>query len=297
MLSPPAGVRATNIFKRSKTWGNLKGGPPANLPIHLPANMLKVMHALHLLISFALLGSVALGQAATTPPTFDVASVRPSQHLVGPDYNNQITYSPAGMTGRNVTLKRLVAEAYHLQLNQVLGPNWLDQNEYDIDARAAGASTKEQMATMLRSLVAERFNLTEHSEVREMQVYELVIGKSGSKIRLGHDGEAARGTAGFHFHGDMRQFADLLAVQFSIPAAEDPSQPARAGGTPIPVVDKTGLAGTYDFSVDLHLELGTDMFALWQRALQDQLGLRIESRKGSVAVLVVDGAAKIPTAN
>jgi len=267
------------------------------LPIHVPANILRSMHALRLLFSFALLGSVALGQAATTPPTFDVASVKASQHLVGPDDNNQITYAPAGMTGRNVTLKRLVAEAYHLQLNQVSGPNWLEQNEYDIDARAAGAVTREQMAMMLRSLVAERFKLTEHSEMREMHVYELVIGKSGSKIHPVSDGEAVRAAAGFHFHGDMRQFADLLAVQFSIPAAVDPSQPVRAGGAPIPVLDKTGLAGTYDFSVDVHPELGTDMFALWQRALQDQLGLRIESRKGSVPVLVVDGAAKTPTAN
>jgi uncharacterized protein (TIGR03435 family) len=268
-----------------------------NLPIYFPANMLKAMLALRLLLPFALLGSVAFGQTATTAPTFDVASVKPSQHLVGPDYNNQITYAPAELTGRNVTLKRLVAEAYHLQLNQVSGPSWLDQNEYDVDARAAGAVTREQMAAMLRSLLAERFNLTEHSEMREMHVYELVLGKSGSKISPVNDKDAVKTTAGFHFHGDMRQFADLLAVQFSIPAAVDPNQPVRAGGTPIPVVDKTGLAGTYDFSVDVHPELGTDMFALWQRALQDQLGLRIESRKGSVPVLVVDGAAKIPTAN
>jgi uncharacterized protein (TIGR03435 family) len=255
------------------------------------------MHAPRLLLSFALLGSVAFGQAATTTPTFDVASVKQSQHSVGPDYNNQITYSPAGMTGRNVTLKRLLAEAYHLQLNQVAGPNWLEQNEYDVDARAAGASTREQMAAMLRSLLAERFKLTEHTEMREMHVYELVIGKSGSKLRPVDDGETVKATAGFHFHGDMRQFADLLAVQFSIPAAVDPSQPVRAGGAPMPVLDKTGLAGTYDFSVDMHPELGTDMFALWQRALEDQLGLRIESRKGSVPVLVVDGAAKTSTEN
>jgi uncharacterized protein (TIGR03435 family) len=62
-------------------------------------------------------------------------------------------------------------------------------------------------------------------------------------------------------------------------------------------VDKTGLQGVFDFSVDIHPELGTDMFASWQRVLEDQLGLRIESRKGNVAVLVVDGAAKTPTEN
>jgi uncharacterized protein (TIGR03435 family) len=259
--------------------------------------MLEAMRALSILISFALSSSVAVGQTSATAPAFDVASVKPSQHLVGPDYNNQLSYSPTGIIARNVTLKRLVAEAYQLQLNQVLGPSWLEKNEYDIDARSAGAGTREEHALMLRSLVAQRFKLTEHSEMREMRVYELVIGKSGSKIRPMRDGESSTAAAGFHFHGDLRQFADLLAVQLSIPAADNPAQPARASTSPIPVLNKTGLPGIFDFSVDIHPELGTDMFTSWQRALEDQLGLRIESRKGNVAVLVVDEAARIPTEN
>lgn len=255
------------------------------------------MRALSFFISLALSSSVALGQASTVAPAFDVASVKQSQRFVGPDYNNQLTYSPTGVTARNVTLKRLVAEAYHLQLNQVLGPSWLDKNEYDIGAKAAGVGTREQMALMLRSLIAERFKLTQHSEMREMRVYELVIGKSGSKIRPKSDGETATAPAGFHFHGDLRQFADLLAVQLSIPASDNPGEPARASASPISVLDKTGLPGIFDFSVDIHPELGTDMFTSWQRALEYQLGLRIESRKENVPVLVVDEAARIPTEN
>jgi uncharacterized protein (TIGR03435 family) len=150
---------------------------------------------------------------------------------------------------------------------------------------------------MLRSLVAERFKLTEHSEMREMRVYELVIGKSGSKIHPISEGETPTTGAGFHFHGDLRQFADLLAVQLSIPALDNPAEPARASASPISVLDKTGLPGIFDFSVDIHPELGTDMFALWQRALEDQLGLRIEGRRGNVTVLVVDAAERIPTEN
>jgi uncharacterized protein (TIGR03435 family) len=95
----------------------------------------------------------------------------------------------------------------------------------------------------------------------------------------------------------MRQFADLLAIQFSIPAAQNPSEPVRAGGSLIPVLDKTGLQGTYDFNVEMRPELGTDAFTGWKRALEEQLGLRIESRKGQVPVVVVDDAAKVPTAN
>jgi len=259
--------------------------------------MLTDMRALCLLMSLVLPTAVIVGQVAPSAPSFEVASVKPSQHTVGPDYNNQLTYSQNGLTARNVTLKRLVAEAYVVQLNQVSGPNWLDQNEYDIDARTAGANTREQMAPMLRTLLAGRFNLVEHNEAREMRVYELVVGKSGPRIHALKDGETPATQAGFHFHGDMRQFADLLAAQFSIPAPQNPSEPARGFGPQIPVVDKTGLAGVFDFSVDMRPDLGTDMFTAWQRALRDQLGLSLESRKENLSVIFVDSAAKIPTEN
>ena len=117
------------------------------------------MRALPLLICLTFPATITLGQA------FDVASVRPSQHEVGPDYNNQITYSPTGLAARNATLKRLIAEAYHLQLNQISGPGWLDRNEYDIQAKAASGN-RQQMEPMLRNLLTERFNLKEHRQTR-----------------------------------------------------------------------------------------------------------------------------------
>jgi len=254
------------------------------------------MRALSLIAFLLLPSSVADGQAAATAPAFEVASVRPSQRVVGPDYNNQITYSPTEFTAKNVTLKRLIAEAYRLQMNQISGPSWLDHDEYDIEAKSAGAS-REQMAPMLQSLLGERFKLIKHSETREMRVYELVIGRSGPKIQQTNAGETEKAQAGFHYHGDMRDLADLIAVQLSIPTLSSPNEPARASGPPIPVVDKTGLQGMFDFSVDIRPELGTDMFTAWQRFLEDRLGLRLENRKGNVEVLVVDGAAKNPTEN
>jgi len=65
----------------------------------------------------------------------------------------------------------------------------------------------------------------------------------------------------------------------------------------IPVLDKTGFSGICDFTADVRPELGTDPFSLWQRALRDQLGLRIESRRGQVEVIVIDDAAEIPIPN
>jgi len=247
-----------------------------------------------------LLGLIAipLTQAQTARPAFEVASVRPSQREVGPDYNNQITYSGDRFVGKNVTLKRLVAEAWHCQMNQLSGPAWIDRNEYDIESRVPAGTDPQQEALMIRGLLSQRFHLKEHNETREMRVYELTVGKGGPKIQPVKAGATENGAGpGFHFHGNMRQLADLLAVQFSIPAASDPSMPVRAGGRMIPVLDKTGLPGTYDFSVDQRPEPGTDAFTGWKRTLEDQFGLEIKSRKAGVPFIVVDDAEKMPTAN
>jgi uncharacterized protein (TIGR03435 family) len=95
----------------------------------------------------------------------------------------------------------------------------------------------------------------------------------------------------------MREFAGLLAVQFSIPPPQDPTQPARAGGPPPLVIDRTGLSGIYDFNVAMQPELNTESFTAWQRVLEAQLGLRLESKKTGVTVVVVDDALKMPTEN
>jgi uncharacterized protein (TIGR03435 family) len=130
-----------------------------------------------------------------------------------------------------------------------------------------------------------------------MRLYELAPDRAGPKIRPIGEGETAKDGGGLRFHGEMRQFADFLAVQLSIPASDNPSQPAIAGGPMVPVLDKTGLTGTYDFSVEIKPEPGSDMFTLWQRELPQRLGLRLESRRGPIEVIAIDSAARIPTAN
>lgn len=261
--------------------------------------MLNGMRLPLLIATVSMLSVASLGQSKAPPPTFEVASVRPSQHEVGPDYNNQITYSGDRFTGKNVTLKRLVAESWHCQMSQVSGPPWIDRNEYDVEARVPAGAQHDQIAVMLRMFLYERFHLKEHTGKRLGRVYELKVGKSGAKIQPVGSGTANAATgSGFHFHGDMRQFADLLAVQFSMPAPESPDVPVRAGGKVRPVIDKTGLQGIYDFSVEQHPELGTDAFTAWKRALEDQLGLDIvDNGKADFLVVFVDDADKVPTAN
>jgi uncharacterized protein (TIGR03435 family) len=231
-------------------------------------------------------------------PSFDVISVKPSQRTLGKDANSRISFSAAGLSGRNVTLKHLITQAYHLQPHQVLGgPAWLDSNEYDLDAKAAGPSSREQLQLMLRTLLGSRFGLSVHKDTKELRVYELVVDKTGPKIHAVKDGEVPATPAGRRFHGDLEQFANLLSIQLTIPAMDDPSKPGIASAAPVPVLDKTALPGIFDFSVDMKPELGVDMFTLWQRVLQEQLGLKLENRKANVDVLVVDHAEKVPPAN
>lgn len=243
-----------------------------------------------------LLASVSAAQPPIVP-AFEVASVKPSQQTVGPDYNNHIAISHSAFTAHNATLRRLIAEAYELQSRQISGPAWLDQNEYEIDARASAPARPGAIDLMLRALLSDRFHLKQHTEMREMRIYALVVSPSGPKIHPATATEAATTSGGYHFRGDMRRFADFLAVQFSIPAAVDPAQPSRAGGPMLPVVDKTGLSGDYDFTADIRPELGLDSFTLWRRALREQLGLDVESTRERVEILVVDEAAKMPAPN
>jgi uncharacterized protein (TIGR03435 family) len=252
-------------------------------------------------VTIAVSSLVCLG-SALSGQSFDVASIKPSQRLVGKDAMTPIAVGPAGLSGRNVTLKRLIVQAYGLQPHQIFGgPNWLDAAEYDIDAKAGGPVSREQLGLMLRTLLADRFKLTLHRDANELRVYELVADKSGPKIHAVKDGETSTAKTGGagprNFRGDLQQFANFLSVQLSIPAIDDPGKPSIASGPPVPVVDRTGLPGVFEINVDLKPEPGVDMFALWQRVLQDRLGLKLESRKTKVDVLVIDRAERIPTAN
>ena len=186
-----------------------------------------------------------LGQAQPTPG-------RPG--LQRPD--NLLAFRHS--TGRNVTLKRLVAEAWHCQLNQVLGPSWLDQNEYDIAARAPEDASREQISLMLRKLLTDRFQLKRHDASSPDARVRVADRPRWPQNPSGSEPEALQRSQDLDFTSAATcgSFADLLAIQFSIPAPSSPGVPVKAGGAATPVLDKTGLEGIYDFSVDLPSRTG-----------------------------------------
>lgn len=246
------------------------------------------------LLLLALFGAVACAQS------FDVASVKLSVKPVGKDYNNQIVTGPSSFNAKNVTLQRLIVEAYSLAPPQVFGgPKWLDEAEYDVEAKVDRAVSREELRRMLQPLLASRFHLVFHHETRELKVYELVADKGGPKIQPVKEGEGTPAPLGSrHFHGDLQQLANLISIQLTIPAAtDDPSRPSYASAAPIPVFNRTGLTGLYDFDVEMKMEPGVPSFNLWQRVLQEQLGLKLDSRKMPVDGVVVDSADRVPAAN
>jgi uncharacterized protein (TIGR03435 family) len=227
-----------------------------------------------------LLAGAAFGQAA-----FPVASVKASARVLGKDYRKPIAVGEDRLTGRNVSLKDLLVEAYGMEPFGISGPGWIDENEYDVETRTDGAVSREQMRGMLQRLLAERFQIASHREEKTVKVHALVVDKNGPKLK-----PAGRGPG-----GGLRQLARIISIQLTIPAISDPTRPSMASGPPVPVIDKTGLTGEYDLPMGLPPGDG-DMFEAWQRKLKD-IGLRLESQRAEVSFLVIDRAEKVPIAN
>jgi uncharacterized protein (TIGR03435 family) len=225
--------------------------------------------------------------------SFEVASVRVSRTVIG--HEGVITTGPQRFAGHNATLKRLVFEAWQTPYDRITGgPAWVNSDEYDVEAKASAPVSLQELRLMLRTLLAERFKLQVHTEKREGRVYALVAAKSGPKL----GGPLEQDAPGLWiFHGDLSQFADVLALKLTMPMQEDPTVPAVARGTPVPVINKTGIEGIFDFALKIRPDRETDTFMFWQRTLQDQLGLRLESQKDAVEFLVIDHVERAPSAN
>jgi len=248
------------------------------------------------LVRISLLTSLAILRAQT----FDVTSVKLSEKPVGKDYNNHITIGPSTFTAHNITLKRLIVEAYSIEPPQVFGgPKWLDETEYDVEAKAAQAVPRDELRKMLQPMLAARFHLSIHRETRELKIFELVVDKGGPKVQPVKDGEGTPAPLGSrHFHGDLQQLANLISIQLTIPVAtDDPSRPSIASGTPVPVFNKTDLVGTYDLDIEFKLDPTIPSFNRWQSILQEQFGLKLESRKSPIEGIVVESADRVPVAN
>jgi uncharacterized protein (TIGR03435 family) len=247
---------------------------------------------------------------ASSDNSFEVASIKPNvSRQVGSFID---AMRPGGrFTATNWTLGQLLGLAYRIRSYQLFGgPGWVDSDQFDIVAKANRPYTSSEFPDLLRVLLTDRFKLTVHSETRELRRYALTVmrpGRLGPRIKVAKEDCAAllaKGTpplpengkmppcaaethAGRHFIGravTMTQFARMLAFQ-----------------TQATVIDGTELTGGFDIELDWLPETeasllnepptrvdGVSIFT----AVREQLGLKLEPKKGPVEVIVIDHAEK-----
>jgi uncharacterized protein (TIGR03435 family) len=293
-------------------------------------------------IVYSSLSVFALAQASDADVTFEVASVKPSGPL-GPgafagSRGGPGTADPGRIQYSRVPLKRLLMDAYGVQDHQIIGPSWLESELYDVDAKLPPDTGSERFKRMLINMLNERFNINLHKEAREFSGYRLVVAKGGSKLT------PLSAPPALVPESDLDPGKKQKNDPF--PTLPPGNQPAMAGSTRnrvkrvaarmttteglagflehevgLPVVDRSGLSGSYDFRLEFSTEgLGGAMYVAVAAAaaarqvqglppfaddggptlflaLERQLGLQLESSKVSLMVLVVDRANKVPTAN
>ncbi len=261
----------------------------------------------------------AVDSRAQPPAQFDVASIR---------LNNSGTTTmkfpiPSGgrLQATNIPLKVLITFAHGVLNSQILGaPDWTGSERFDVDARAAGTSfTREQYQQMLQSLLAERFGLRTHRETRDLPTYELFVTRTGSRLKAADPQACDPAGARANPNGDHR--AGVTCGSFYTgPASLDGRSMSMAGFCNTlaivlgrPVADQTGLSGLFDVHLDFDPEgvnLGNGSSGLSTEAdksdgtrpsifsaLQQQLGLRLQSHKEPAEVLVIDRLDRLPSGN
>jgi uncharacterized protein (TIGR03435 family) len=221
-----------------------------------------------------------------TPPAFEVATIKPA--APSPDGHTHINYPPNNrFSATNITLLTLMQWAYGMPERQILeGPSWLSSTRFDIQAEAdlgdrMKSLTSEQgnelKRRMVQALLVDRFQLKLHTETRTLPAYDLVVAKGGTKLQPSQSNGKSFGIGRTHFEG---QGLGVTSI------AEDLSKI-----TGRVVVDKTSLTGRYDFKLlwtaDDAPATDGDPPTLFT-AIQEQLGLKLESAKEPVPVLVID---------
>ena len=235
---------------------------------------------------FTLAGSLALGQTPESKLEFEVASVKPWAPPTGGGRGIFMgmrggpgTPDPGQITYSGLPLKFLLANAYDVRPYQVIGPGWLDMERFDIVAKVPPGTTKEQARIMLQNLLADRFGMKLHHETKDSQVYELVVGKSGPKIqrsaaqddppppkvgetppppgppKLDKNGVPQLDRPGLMM---MIRMGPKGPLSHMVGRQQTLVQFAQMLGNQVnrPVVDKTGLAGKYDFTLEFAFDPG-----------------------------------------
>jgi len=249
-------------------------------------------------------------------PVFEVSTVKPSK---SEDGRMRLMFTPDGISDSGVTLQMLFRDAFGVQDDRILGaPSWVKTDRFDIEAKVEASDLPklkdmkfDQRRQMLVPLLADRFNLKFHHETKELPTYALVIAKGGPKINEAKSGDTytngIKGPNGAMGAGGMQMGRGKITGQ-GVPIAMLVETLSRQG-LDRTVLDRTGLTGKYDFILQwtpddspppmpsgpgggqpqsggaTSLDAGgPSLFT----ALQEQLGLKLESQKSQTDVIVID---------
>jgi uncharacterized protein (TIGR03435 family) len=240
----------------------------------------------------------ACGQDAPARLAFEVASVKPSK---GEVRGASAEFSEGGnrFTATNMPLGGLILMAYNITVRQLSGPGTGLSDKYDVAAKAEHTMSREQMLRMLQALLVDRFKLVLHWEAKEVPVYALVVGKGGPKLHPSDTpkSEGANPRTPSRAGGSEPRSGYLIFKNESMADFAWALSRAAAIGDRV-VLDHTGLEGAYDFELRFETRepaAGLEGPSIFE-AVQEQLGLRLESKKGAVEFLIVDSVEK-PSAN
>ena len=237
------------------------------------------------------------GVPADARPSFEVASIRASR--IGQRSNegssrSRVEYAPNGVRMTNVNVKDCIQWAYGVPFYQLSGPKSLDRERYDVVAKAEAPVTVNQLRLMMRSLLASRFKLVLHPETKALAVYELVVVKGGPKLASLRTAEEA---TTLHSSESLPEVHNGSFVFQNTSMAEFAEKLSQLRGIDRPVVDRTALRGSFNFTLNSAADAlldpsGASLFTL----IHEQLGLKLVPAKAPLEVLVID-RAETPSEN
>jgi uncharacterized protein (TIGR03435 family) len=237
------------------------------------------------------------------PPSFEVATIKPSKPGT---WRQDLDESGNRLTAKNFTVRRLIREAHGLKSNaQILGgPEWIDKQAFDVVAKEddAEAAKMEKMSDdqsdkewglMLRSLLSERFQLKVSRSERTLPIFALVVARSGAKLK--HTPEKSADSKESDPGIDI-QGGELTATAVTMEALADALTGMRDMSNRV-VVNRTGLAGNYDFQLDWARDRGDGAsqdspYPGLFTALPEQLGLKLKPGRAPVDVVVIESVSK-----
>ena len=235
---------------------------------------------------------------------FDAVSVRPAGNVS----TTMLMLTPDGISATNVPLQLILRQAFGVEDDRLIGvPGWANDKHYDIQAKVTADDvpalkkiTREQRFAMLQPVLQERFQLKFHREMKELQGYALVIAKGGPKIKESAPEDPAGTNSSGQRHLSLITGPGRLESKGTQIGSLAHQLSFILGGQT--VVDKTGLTGNYDYTLQWTPDNGSeaespaDSAPSIFTALREQLGLRLESEKVNANVVVID-QVEPPTPN